>query len=308
METALNSVRAVLLFYPPRLLLAAFTYMHPMLNIAIRAARAGGRVLTQYMDRVDSLQTTEKAKNDFVSEVDRRSEAEIVAVLRRSYPDHAILGEEGGASGAADAEFKWFIDPLDGTTNYLHGFPAYCVSIAVAQNRRLEQAVIYNPFTQELFTATRGAGATLDEKRIRVSKCNSIDSALLGTGFNNNGSQSQSGYLRTFREYNSSAGNLRRQGSAALDLAYVAAGRLDGFWEFGLQPWDSAAGALMVREAGGLVGTMTGKDDWLDSGNIVAATPRVYDSMLRTFARLKVTGETPGPDKASGHQVQDKSS
>jgi myo-inositol-1(or 4)-monophosphatase len=270
--------------------------MHPMLNIAIRAARAGGRVLTQYMDRVDSLQTTEKARNDFVTEVDRRSEAEIVNVLRRAYPDHAILGEEGGQSGEDNAPFKWFVDPLDGTTNYLHGYPAYCVSIAVAQHNRLEQAVVYNPFTQELFTASRGAGATLDEKRIRVSKCNAVADALLGTGFNNNGTLGQSGYLRTFREFNSTARNLRRQGAAALDLAYVAAGRLDGFWEFGLQPWDTAAGALLVREAGGLVGTMSGGDDWLESGNIVAASPRVYDSMLRTFSRLKATGQPRAAD------------
>ncbi len=273
--------------------------MHPMLNIATRAARAGGRVLTQYMDRVDSLQATEKARNDFVTEVDRRSEAEIVAVLRRAYPDHAILGEESGQSGDENAEFKWYVDPLDGTTNYLHGYPAYCVSIAVAQNNRLEQAVVYNPFTQELFTASRGAGATLDEKRIRVSKCNAVSEALLGTGFNNNGTLSQSGYLRTFREFNNSARNLRRQGAAALDLAYVAAGRLDGFWEFGLQPWDTAAGALLVREAGGLVGTMGNTDNWLDSGNIVAASPRVYDAMLRTFARLKVTGLQQPGDSAS---------
>lgn len=279
----------VLIFYPPIRLSVAATSMHPMLNIAIRAARAGGRVLTQYMDRAVSLQAAEKNRNNFVTEVDRRAEAEIIAVLRRSYPDHAILGEESGDTGKRDAEFKWYVDPLDGTTNYLHGYPAFCVSIAVAHNSRLDQAVIYNPVTQELFTASRGAGATVDEKRIRVSKRGAIEGALLGTGFINNGSQSQAGYLRTFREYNHSAGNIRRQGSAALDLAYVAAGRLDGFWEFGLKPWDTAAGALMVREAGGLVGTMSGKDNWLETGNIVAATPRVYDGMLRTFARLKVT-------------------
>ena len=183
----------------------------------------------------------------------------------------------------------WYIDPLDGTKNYLHGYPAFCVSIAAMQNKRLEQAVIYNPVSQELFTATRGAGATLDGKRLRVTKRNSLESALLSSGYAHSTPESYRKYRRMLDTFSDSASGVRRQGSAALDLAYVAAGRLDGFWQFGLKPWDTAAGALLVREAGGLIGDMRGDDSWFESGNVVAASPKVFDPMVRTFQRLGIT-------------------
>jgi len=260
--------------------------MHPMLNIAIRATRAGGRVLTQNLTRTDSLRTTEKGRNDFVTEVDRKSEAAIIAVLQKAYPDHAILGEESGDSGSIDAEFKWFIDPLDGTTNYLHGYPSFSVSVAVAQHNKVQQAVVYNPFSDELFTASRGNGAQLDGRRIRVSNRTSLEGALLATGFANNDLTDPNRYLRSYRDFMHRAGAIRAQGSAALELAFVAAGRLDGYWEYNLKPWDVAAGALLVREAGGLVGDMQAQDSWLETGNIVAAGPRVYDAMQRRFTTL----------------------
>ena len=240
------------------------------------------------MDRLDSIKIETKGHKDFVSEVDRLAEAEIIQTLSRSYPDHGFVCEESGISGNPDAEFVWYIDPLDGTKNYLHGYPSFCVSIAAAQHNRIEQAVIYNPVSQELFTATRGAGATLDGKRLRVGK-RSIDAALLSTGFGHSKPDGYRRYRRTLDAFSESASGMRRQGSAALDLAYVAAGRLDGYWQFGLSKWDVAAGALLVREAGGLIGDMTGNEDWFESGNVIAASPKVFDSMVRTFNQLKIT-------------------
>lgn len=262
--------------------------MHPMLNIAVRAARAGGRVLTKYMDRLDSVTVELKGKNDLVSEVDRLTEAEIVSVLQRSFPDHQFICEEGGIVGNANAEYKWYIDPLDGTKNYLHQYPSFCVSIAVAHKDRMEQAVIYNPVSQELFTATRGEGANLDGKRLRVSKQSGLESALLATGFTNNGKNDFDAYHKTLTHFTTHASGIRRHGSAALELAYVAAGRLDGYWQYNLKPWDVAAGALIVREAGGLVGDTKGESEWLNTGNIVAASPRIFDQMVRTLKELKV--------------------
>lgn len=263
--------------------------MHPMLNIAVRAARAGGRVLTKHMDRLDSIKVETKGPKDLVSEVDRLTENEIVQTLTRSYPDHAFICEESGVSGNPEAEIKWYIDPLDGTKNYLHGYPAFCISIAAAQNNRIEQAVIYNPVSQELFTATRGSGATLDGRRLRVARRHALDTALLGTGFGHSDPDNYRKYRRTLDAFNTSASGIRRQGSAALELAFVAAGRLDGYWQFGLKPWDIAAGALIVREAGGLIGDMKGEDSWLESGNVVAASPKIFDPMIRTFQRLGIT-------------------
>jgi len=262
--------------------------MHPMLNIAIRAARAGGRVLTKYMDRLDGLTVEAKGKNDFVSEVDQLTEAEIVSVLQRSYPDHQFICEESGLLGNENAEFKWYIDPLDGTKNYIHGYTAFSVSIAVAHKDRLDQAVIYNPVSQELFAASRGAGATLDGKRLRVSKRVGLDDALLATGYTHNGKADTEAYEKTLEHFTRTCSGIRRQGSAALELAYVAAGRLDGYWQFNLKPWDVAAGALIVREAGGLIGDTKGEDTWLTTGNIIAATPRVFDPMVRSLKELKV--------------------
>ncbi len=262
--------------------------MHPMLNIAIRAARAGGRVLTKYMDRLDNVTVEVKGKNDFVSEVDRLTEAEIVSVLQRSYPDHQFICEEAGIVGNESSDFKWYIDPLDGTKNYLHGYPAFCVSIAVAEKGRMEQAVIYNPVSQELFTATRGDGATLDGKRLRVSKRAGLENALLGTGFSNDGVSDFAAYKKTLDHFTTQSAGVRRLGSAALELAYVAAGRQDGYWQYNLKPWDIAAGALIVREAGGLIGDPNGEDNWLESGNVVAASPRVFAPMVTSLKALKV--------------------
>ncbi len=263
--------------------------MHPMLNIAVRAARAGGRVLTQSMNRIETIRVESKGKNDFVSEVDRATEAEIVGTLQRSYPDHKFICEESGETGQADAEYVWYIDPLDGTTNFLHGYPAFCVSIAVAKNGRLDQAVIYNPVSQELFTGSKGAGATLDGRRIRVAKRGGLDTAMLSSGYANDDRSDFQAYLKTLATFTDRASSIRRQGSAALDLAYVAAGRLDGYWQFNLNNWDTAAGALIVREAGGLIGDMKGDEHWFESGNIVAASPRVFDAMIRTFREVGVT-------------------
>ncbi len=262
--------------------------MHPMLNIAVRAARAGGRVLTKYMDRLDGLTVVAKGKNDFVSEVDRMAEAEIVSVLQRSFPEHQFICEESGLVGNDQSEYKWYIDPLDGTKNYLHGYPAFCVSIAVAHKDRLDQAVIYNPVSQELFTGSRGAGATLDGKRLRVSKRPGLDTALLGTGYSNDGTNDYQAYLKTLNFFTTQCSGVRRQGSAALELAYVAAGRLDGYWQYNLKPWDIAAGALIVREAGGLIGDTKGESNWMQSGNTIAASPRVFDQMVRALKELHV--------------------
>lgn len=257
--------------------------MHPMLNIAVRAARAAGNIITRYQNQIDSLSVSAKQRNDFVSEVDRASEAEIIRVLRRSFPDHAILAEESGSHAGAqgESEFTWIIDPLDGTTNYLHGMPQYAVSIALEHKGRIEQAVVYNPANEELYTASRGGGAELNSRRIRVSKQRGLEGSLIGTGFPYRTDQNVDAYLQVLAAFIRETAGLRRPGAASLDLAYVAAGRYDGFFEMGLQPWDVAAGALIVREAGGLVGDLEGEETWLDRGNIIAASPKVYHAMLQ---------------------------
>ena len=258
--------------------------MHPLLNIAIRAARRAGDSIVRSLGRLDSLKVDTKGRNDFVTDVDRRAEAEIIATVRRSHPDHAFLGEESGRSG--DGEFLWIIDPLDGTTNFLHGFPVFAVSIAIEHRRRVEHAVIYDPFRQELFTASRGAGAQQDGKRIRVSAQRGLEGALIGTGFPfREGSATIDEYLAILKAVMAVAAGVRRPGSAALDLAYVAAGRLDGFWEFNLKPWDTAAGALLIREAGGRVGTPGGGEYTLGP-NIVAGNPKVYAALLDAVGPL----------------------
>jgi len=256
-----------------------------MLNIAIRAAREGARVIVRHLDRVDTLRIDEKSRNDFVSDVDRMAERVIIDTLRRSYPDHAVLAEEGGASG--DSEYQWVIDPLDGTTNFLHGFPQFCVSIALKHRGRLDQAVVFDPLRQELFTATRGAGAQLDGKRIRVTRRHSLKGALLGTGFPFQQIEHMDTYLESLGALMPQCAGIRRAGAAALDLAYVAAGRMDGFWEFGLSPWDFCAGVLLIREAGGMVSDLRGGEGYMDSGDIACGTPRVHREMLK-FLRAPV--------------------
>jgi myo-inositol-1(or 4)-monophosphatase len=260
-----------------------------MLNIAVRAARNAGDIIVRHSSRIDELTITSKERNDFVSEVDRRAEDEIIAVIRKAYPDHGILAEESGRDSNSD-EFLWIIDPLDGTTNFLHGFPQFSVSIGLQHKGRLEQAVIYDPMRQELFTASRGSGAFLDNRRIRVSKQTSLSGALLGTGFPYKDQEHLDAYLNMFKALIVDSAGIRRPGSAALDLAYVAAGRLDGFWEIGLKPWDMAAGILLVREAGGLVSDFTGGHDYLKSGNVVAAAPKLFPAMLREI-RPHLTAE-----------------
>jgi myo-inositol-1(or 4)-monophosphatase len=269
--------------------------MQPLLNIGIRAARRAGDLIVKSLSRLDSLKIDSKGRNDFVTDIDRKAEADIIATIKRSYPQHAIHGEESGRSG--DSEFVWIIDPLDGTTNFLHGNPVFSVSIAVEQKGRLQHAVVYDPLRQEIFSASRGEGAQLDGKKIRVSAQRSLEGALIGTGLPFR-AEAIAGpnayvdeYLAILKVIMSTAAGIRRPGSAALDLAYVAAGRLDGFWEFGLSPWDTAAGVLLIQEAGGLVGTPSGTEYMLGP-NIVAGNPKVYEGLLeavgsRTPARLR---------------------
>jgi myo-inositol-1(or 4)-monophosphatase len=256
--------------------------MQPMLNIAIRAARQAGDFIVRKINKLPDLKVEVKAQNDYVSDVDRQAEALIIEELQKSYPGHGILAEESGTIDG-EGEYRWIIDPLDGTTNYLHGFPHYAVSIACEHQRRLAHAVIYDPFKQEIFAASRGAGATLNNRRIRVSPRKSINGALLATGFPFKHPAQLGEFLRVFEAFFSKASDVRRAGSAALDLAYVAAGRLDGYWENGLNAWDLAAGALIVREAGGLVTDYSGEGDFLENGEIVAANPKVIGDMLRTL-------------------------
>ncbi|MBL1259168.1 MAG: inositol-1-monophosphatase [Thiotrichaceae bacterium] len=253
--------------------------MHPTLNIAVRAARSAGNIIMRNMDRIDSLNVTAKGKNDFVCDVDKMAEAEIVATIRKAFPDHGIYAEEGTMHKGD--EYRWIIDPLDGTTNYLHGFPQFSVSIALQCNNRIEQAVVYNPLHQELFTATRGGGAFLNDKRIRVSNAKGLNGSLLGTGFPFRNPQYLDAYLETFKVMHLQTAGIRRAGSAALDLAYVASGRLDGFWEIALKPWDMAAGILLVQEAGGLVGDFSGGHDFLETGNLVVGNPKIFKAILQ---------------------------
>ena len=248
--------------------------MQGPLNIAIQAARAAGDLTVRYIDRLDKVRVSEKSHNDFVSDVDRECEAIIVETLSKAFPSHAILGEEGGRRSGDDHE--WVIDPLDGTLNYLHGIPHFAVSIALRVKQKLEVGVIYDPLKQELFTATRGNGAQLNDKRIRVSSQRGVDGAVLGTGFPFREMDDMERYVKIMSALMPRAAGLRRPGSAALDLAYVGAGRFDGFFEFGLSEWDLAAGALIAREAGAIVADADGSERYMATGNIVAANPRVY--------------------------------
>ena len=258
------------------------------LNIGVRAARKAGELIVRQMEKVQGLPIDSKGRNDFVTEVDRKAEAVIIEVIRKAFPDHGILAEESGAH--AGDEHEWIIDPLDGTTNFLHGFPQFAVSIAMRVKGRLEQAVVYDPLRGELFTATRGHGAMLNDHRIRVSRQKSLDGALLGTGFPFRSLDHLEEYLAMFRALFPVAAGIRRAGAAALDFAYVACGRLDGFWEFGLKPWDIAAGALLIKEAGGMITDMDGSDSFLASGNVVAGNPKIVKALC---GKLGTRG--PGP-------------
>ena len=253
--------------------------MNPMVNIAIRAAREAGRVLTRSYNRLYTLTVTDKGRNDFVSEVDRNSEQAIISVLREKYPHHAILAEESGAH--AGNEFEWIIDPLDGTTNYLHGFPQFAISIALKVKGRLEVGVVYDPLKEEMFTASRGDGALLNDHKLRVTNRKGLEGALLGTGIPYRDFRYTQHYMGMLQDLIQDTSGIRRPGSAALDFAYVAAGRLDGFWELGLAQWDLAAGALLVKEAGGMVTDIGGGERFLETGNAIAGGIKVHNAMLR---------------------------
>ena len=266
--------------------------MNPMLNIAVRAARAAGRVTMRYFERADTLQVRSKSPNDFVSDVDRAAEVAIIQELRGKYPDHAILAEESGSHDGR-GEFEWIIDPLDGTTNYLHGFPQWSISIGLRQRGQMLLGVVYDPLHEELFTAVRGGGALLNDRKLRVSGRKGIEGALLGTGIPFRANDRLDLYLDMLRVMIKDTAGVRRPGSAALDCAYVAAGRLDGFWELNLSPWDFAAGALLVSEAGGTVTDLTGGDRFFDTCNVVAGGLRVHRAMLERL-RPFINPDLPG--------------
>jgi len=259
--------------------------LHPMLTAAIKAARRAGSIINRASLDVDTLTVTTKRKNDFVTEVDRAAEAAVIDIIRSTYPDHAILAEETGASGKANAEYTWIIDPLDGTTNFIHGFPQYSVSIAVRQKGVLVHGVIFDPVKNELFTASRGKGAYMNDRRMRVSGRDGLKQSLIGTGFPFRELAYFDEYMAMFRSVTRETAGIRRAGSAALDLAYVAAGRLDGFWEIGLSPWDIAAGGLMIQEAGGLISTLSGDTEYLESGDIVCGSPKVFTPLLQLVGK-----------------------
>jgi len=257
--------------------------MHPILNVATKAAREAGRIINRASQDVGALKVQTKDYNDFVSEVDRAAEQAIIDVLKEAYPTHGFFGEESGKTNT-EADSIWIIDPLDGTTNFLHNFPCYCVSIALQEKGVLTQAVIYDPVHNDLFTATKGRGAFLNDKRIRVTNRSKLQDGLISTGFPFKDFSYMDVYVDIFKDMAKKTSGLRRPGSAALDLAYVAAGYTDGFFEINLSPWDIAAGALLVQEAGGIVGDFEGNESWLQTGNIVAANPKVFGQMLQVIA------------------------
>ncbi len=256
--------------------------MHPTLNIAVKAARRAGGIINRASRDVEQIKVSAKRDKDFVTEVDKAAEEAIIGVLHEAYPDHAILAEESGASG--DSDYVWIIDPLDGTTNFIHGVPQYAVSIAQSHKGVLQHAVVYDPARNELFTASKGAGAYLNERRIRVSRRVKLNEVLVGTGFPFRYFEHVDAYLGILRDMMHKTAGVRRPGAAALDLAWVAAGRIDGFWELGLSPWDMAAGVLLITEAGGLVGDLTGEAGYMNTGNIVGGNPKVFVQLLQIIA------------------------
>jgi len=295
--------------------------MHPMLNTAVKAARKGAAVLNRASLDLDRIRVATKGRRDFVTEVDRAAEDAIVGVLRTAYPDHAVLAEESGLTapartgkGAREGEFVWIVDPLDGTTNYIHGFPQYAVSIGLRHRGVLTQAVVYDPTRNELFTATRGAGAFLNDRRIRVSTRTRMTEALIATGFPFRDIDRLQAYLGEMGRVIEESAGVRRAGAAALDLAYVACGRLDAFWEHGLKPWDVAAGSLLITEAGGIVSTFEGGEDYVDSGHVVCGTPKIHAALLKLLkprpaplpaaqppaVALQAPSTPPAPEEAQG--------
>ena len=259
--------------------------LHPMLNVAVKAARAAGAIINRAALDVEAVRISQKQVNDFVTEVDHASEKVIIETLLGAYPGHGILAEESGSEhGAKDSEFVWIIDPLDGTTNFIHGFPVYCVSIALAIRGKVDQAVIYDPTRNDLFTATKGRGAYMNDRRLRVSKRTRMQESLIGTGFPFRKGDNFKRYVKMFEEVMQNCAGLRRPGAAALDLCYVAAGFYDGFFETGLNPWDIAAGSLLITEAGGLIGNFTGESDFMYQREVVAGNPKIYGQMVGILA------------------------
>ena len=271
---------------------------HPMLNVAVKAARAAGAIINRAALDVEAVRISQKQVNDFVTEVDQASEAIIIQTLLEAYPGHGILAEESGSEhGAKDSEFVWIIDPLDGTTNFIHGFPFYCVSIALAVKGRIEQAVVYDPTRNDLFTATRGRGAYLNDRRLRVSRRVRLGECLISTGFPFRPGDNFKEYMSMMGDVMQRTAGIRRPGAAALDLAYVAAGYTDGFFEKGLSPWDAAAGSLLVTEAGGLIGNLSGEADFLDQKECLAANPKIYGlliGLVGKYSKFATAGEKAG--------------
>jgi myo-inositol-1(or 4)-monophosphatase len=260
--------------------------LHPMLNVAVKAARAAGAIINRAALDVESVRISQKQVNDFVTEVDHASEQVIIETLLTAYPGHAIWAEESGkVHGKQDSDFVWIIDPLDGTTNFIHGFPVYCVSIGLSVRGKVEQAVIYDPSRNDLFTATKGRGAYMNERRIRVSKRTDLRQCLISTGFPFRPGDNFNSYLAMMAEVMQRTAGLRRPGAAALDLAYVAAGFTDGFFETGLSPWDVAAGSLLVTEAGGLIGNFTGDSEFIEHKECIAGNPRIYGQLVAILGK-----------------------
>jgi myo-inositol-1(or 4)-monophosphatase len=277
--------------------------LHPMVNVAVKAAREAGKIINHAALDVESVRVSQKQVNDFVTEVDKAAEAVIIETLLTAYPGHGILAEESGQEhGAKDSEFVWIIDPLDGTTNFIHGLPVYCVSIALAVKGKIEQAVVYDPTRNDLFTATKGRGAFLNDRRIRVSKRIRMTESLISTGFPFRPGDDFPTYLAMMAEVMPRCAGLRRPGAAALDLAYVAAGRTEGFFEAGLQTWDMAAGSLLVTEAGGLVGNFTGEADFLEHQECLAGNPKIYAQLVAILGKYsKFAGVA---DKAAAEKTK----
>lgn len=255
------------------------------LEIAVRAARTAGRILLRRMNSLKPAQIRRKGKHDWVTDVDHASEEEILRIIRHAFPAHSIRAEESGASGASGG-YEWFVDPLDGTVNYMHRFPMFAVSIALAHRGVVQVGVVYDPLRGELFTAERGKGARLNGRRIRVTRCSGFEEALLATGFPFRAKEHMDLYLSSFRKVFLKTGSIRRAGSAAVDLAYVACGRMDGFWEMALSPWDIAAGALLVEEAGGRVTDFFGGPGYLGTGHILAGTPALHRKLVALLAPI----------------------
>src|SRR3990167_115346 len=273
--------------------------MHPMLNIAVQAARQSSRIILRFLDQMDKVEITEKSINDFVTQVDKMSEETIISHIKKAYPDHSIMSEESGYQKGFNEDYCWVIDPLDGTRNFMHGYPHFSISIAVMKNNVTELGLVYDPIRQELFTATRGQGAYVNSRRMRISAAKRLGQTLIATGFPFRSKENIKSYLNIFEKIFTKCGDIRRAGSAALDLAYVAAGRLDGFWESNLFNWDMAAGALMIKEAGGIVTDFQNGETYLECGSIVAGNPKIHKELVGLIRNVHELTFTSGAQEDS---------